>query len=665
MARSEPTPGAAAGTVPAVSDPAAPLIARSWQRSIETHRLDPGRNGSPRVLAAGALREHREPMEPLLAVARSGMESLFQQVRDAGYVVLLTNAQGVSVDFMTNPVLDRELRRSGLYLGSCWQEEFEGTCAVALCTIDKQSITVHRGEHFRASNQSLTCSAAPLMAPDGTLLGVLDASALSSPDDKRSQHLVLQMVRHTAAMIEAANFLREFERHWVLRIHARREFLEVATEGLLALDGAGFITAANGRFLHQMGCSARSLVGRNVEDVFGMRFDLIAGAVAHGAATPLALRLLQSGSQCFALVRPPRRDPARGALRDPGLAKRAAQGDGGAALVALAGGDPRMAIHARQALRVIGKGIPVLLHGESGTGKEAFAKAMHDASPRAGQAFVALNCAAIPESLIESELFGYREGAFTGARAKGARGKIEQAHGGTLFFDEIGDMPLSLQTRLLRVLAEREVMPLGAEQPVPVDLQVICATHRDVMELVHAGQFRLDLYYRLSGLVLTLPPLRDRQDKVRLFDALLQEEARSMGRKAPHLSGETLAMLIQHDWPGNIRELKNALRLALALCDEQGVVELEHLPANIVGSAQTMRSPAQLAETVHEAPTAQSVASERVVSADSVQREALVDALRRHHWNVTRASRELRICRATLYRQMQRFEIVVPNKREW
>ena len=150
------------------------LIARSWRRSVETYRLDPGRGGSPRVLSAGALREYREPMEPLLEVARSGMESLFQQIRDAGYVVLLTDANGVSVDFISNSVLDRELRHAGLYLGSCWQEEIEGTSAVGLCAVDKLPITVHHAEHFRSTNKSLTCSAAPVLAPDGRLLGVLD-----------------------------------------------------------------------------------------------------------------------------------------------------------------------------------------------------------------------------------------------------------------------------------------------------------------------------------------------------------------------------------------------------------------------------------------------------------------------------------------------------------
>jgi sigma-54 dependent transcriptional regulator, acetoin dehydrogenase operon transcriptional activator AcoR len=634
------------------------LIARSRQRSLETYHLDPGRSGAPQVLSPGALREHRAPMEPLLHLARSGMEHLFEQVRDAGYVVMLTDARGVAVDFIGNPLIDRELKQAGLYLGGCWAEEIEGTSAVGLCAVNKLPITVHHAEHFRALNSALTCSAAPMLATDGCLLGVLDVSALTSPDDRRSQQLVLQMVRQTARMIENANFLRQFDEQWVVRINARREFLEVATEGLIAIDGGGHMIAANQRFLHDVGCSAASLAGRHVEDVFGIRFDDIATHAVRGAE-PLTLRLLHSGSRCFGLPRAPRRltQPVAVKRETPGRRPGAA-GDGGASLAILAGDDPCMATNVRQAIRVVDKGITVLLHGESGTGKEAFAKALHDASVRAAAPFVALNCGAIPESLIESELFGYRDGAFTGARAKGARGKIVQADGGTLFLDEIGDMPLAMQTRLLRVLAEREVLPLGAEQPVAVDLQVVCATHRDLNDLVQAGQFRLDLYYRLNGLTLNLPALRDRMDKADLIEAVLSKEARSLDRGAPHIAANAMGVLLGHAWPGNIRELKSALRAALALSDGD-TIGLEHLPASIVDAIRHALPPPRVSSLGFEADQAASPTDE----VSDVGGHKLLEALRQYHWNVSQAARSLKTCRATIYRRMDRLGIVPPNRR--
>lgn len=644
---------AAGSGSPAPAEPDDTLIARSRQRSIDLYRLDPGRQEAPRVLPVSALRDHREPMEPLLNVARSGTESLFLQIRDAGYVVLLTDAHGVVVDFMNNPVLDRELRHAGLYLGGCWSEDKEGTCAVGVATSERRPITVHHAEHFRALNKALTCSAAPIFSPNGDLLAVLDASALQSPDDRRSQQLVLQMVKYTARMVENANFLRQHERHLVLRVASRRDFLEVTTEGLIALDEGGRIVAANQRFLQDVGATPASFTGQHVENVFDVRLNALAAAVQSGG-DPIALRLLHSGSQCFALARTPRR-----MRQAPNVTSwNASTGRAVVALESLAGSDTRMAANVRQAIRVLDKGLPVLLYGESGTGKEAFAKAMHEVSERAGQAFVALNCAAIPETLIESELFGYKDGAFTGARAKGARGKVLQAHGGTLFLDEIGDMPLSMQTRLLRVLAEREVMPLGAEQPTPVDLQIICATHRALKDLVDSGQFRLDLYYRLAGLTLALPALRERGDKEELIQALLIAEARELGSEAPRLNESVLALLANYAWPGNIRQLKNTLRAALALSGGESI-GVEHLPAEITSAVCAALPPQRLSSLGFND---QGPEHPRRAAADP--REELIRSLRQHQWNVTEAARSLGTCRATVYRRMQKYGIVPPNQRE-
>lgn len=623
------------------------VIERSRQRSMGVHRLDPGRSDPPRVLTATALQDHRLPMEDLLDVARSGMESLFLQIRDAGYVILLTDAHGVAVDFISNPLLDRELRQAGLYLGSCWSEETEGTCAVALANLEQRSITVHHEEHFRVPYRTLSCSAAPLLGVDGQVQAVLDASALYSPDDKRSQHLVLQMVKSTARLIENAQFLKQFDRNLVLRLAGRRDFLEVATEGLLALDEEGRIVAANQAFLQSVGRTPAMLTGAHVEDVFNARMERLLGAsLAH--PEPLALRLLHSGERCFALARGPRKltpvtERQRPMLHTPD----------DKALRELAGNDASMTRNAQQALRVVDKGLAILLQGETGTGKEAFAKAIHEASTRRSKAFVAVNCAAIPDTLIESELFGYKEGAFTGARSKGARGKVQQAHGGTLFLDEIGDMPLAMQTRLLRVLAEREVTPLGSETSVPVDIQIVCATHRDLNELVANGLFRLDLFYRLNGVTLALPSLHERTDKEGLIRQLLQEEGRSLYARAGTASPHALAALQTYHWPGNIRQLKNILRAALALSGGEAI-ELEHLPLDIQGAMRASLPPPRMLSI--------GLPASPVDAAAGSERDDLVQVLRAHHWNITHAARSLGICRATVYRRMQKLGIVSPNQ---
>src|SRR5690242_18503039 len=244
----------------------------------------------------------------------------------------------------------------------------------------------------------------------------------------------------------------------------------------------------------------------------------------------------------------------------------------------LAGEDPRMLRYARNGRRIADSDVALLIQGPTGSGKEAFAHAMHLASRRAARPFIAVNCAAIPETLIESELFGYKPGAFTGARREGLRGRIVQSSGGTLFLDEIGDMPLALQSRLLRVLEEREVLPLGSEGAIAVDLHVLAASHRNLRDMIARGAFREDLYYRLNGITLELPALCERMDKERLIQHALAAETGN-GRPAA-IERDALQRLLIYPWPGNIRELRNVIRTALAIC-EGGVVRAMDLPREI------------------------------------------------------------------------------------
>ena len=243
-------------------------------------------------------------------------------------------------------------------------------------------------------------------------------------------------------------------------------------------------------------------------------------------------------------------------------------------------GDAAMHQAVMRARRVLDKPIPLLLQGESGVGKDLFARAVHDSGPRRGRAYVAVNCAALPESLIEAELFGYRPGAFTGGSRDGAQGRLREAHGGTLFLDEIGDMPLPLQARLLRVLQDRQVQPLGGGPAVAVDFQLIGASHRPLRQLVAQGLFREDLYYRLNGLTLCLPPVRERQDLPMLVARLLAaiEPARRVELDPP-LARELMA----YRWPGNVRQLEQALRIACALMEPgESVIRRGHLPDDLV-----------------------------------------------------------------------------------
>jgi sigma-54 dependent transcriptional regulator, acetoin dehydrogenase operon transcriptional activator AcoR len=482
---------ALAGDGRAVAEALTPdaIIRESWSRCVHEYRLDPTRMQEAIILPHQRVREHQERLDEFLRIARHGLEALYQQVAGMGYCVLLTDARGITVDFIGDLQLDATLRRAGLYLGSDWSEHLAGTCGVGTAIATGQALTVHQGDHFDATHIPLTCTAAPVFDPLGRLNAILDISALTSPQAKSSQHLALQLVKVFANRVEDANFLRWFRRDWVLKLHPSHEFVEISPDHLIALDAAGRIVGHNRAAQLMLEREhGSSVLGLPFEQLFNARFDDLGRFLRAMPGDRRAVTLAASGRVLFLHAVPP---PARSA---PAAGVAAADAQVPAPLAALSGGDPLLDRQIQRAARLVDSPVSLLITGETGTGKEYFAKALHEASQRRGKPFVAVNCAAIPETLIESELFGHLPGSFSGATAKGKRGLIAEAHGGTLFLDEVGDMPLALQARLLRVLAEREVLPVGATRALPVDVRVIAATHADLTTRVRDGRFRDDLY---------------------------------------------------------------------------------------------------------------------------------------------------------------------------
>ncbi|WP_353191224.1 sigma 54-interacting transcriptional regulator [Pandoraea pnomenusa] len=335
----------------------------------------------------------------------------------------------------------------------------------------------------------------------------------------------------------------------------------------------------------------------------------------------------------------------------------------------LCGTDARMRDLLARGKRLVDRGIPVLILGETGTGKEFLARALHEYSERRAQAFVAINTASLPEHLVESELFGYQRGAFSGALPGGMKGKLQQADGGTLFLDEIGDMPYALQTRLLRVLSEREVTPLGASHPVPVDVQLICATHQDLASAVAQGAFREDLYYRIAVGVLTLPTLRERDDKPELIARMLCDEWEGLraDQALARVSAEALTCLLTHAWPGNLRQMRAALRYACAVMNGNQLTAMD-LPPELMTTLQASRAQAlpnrdtvtTLASSRQDNETVSRVDGNAHAMHDmdhDDERERIVQALAQHRWNISAAARTLGFCRASLYRKLKQFSI--------
>jgi len=588
--------------------PVPALILDSWRRSMDLHHLDPGSQQGPRILSQSLLNECRERAELFLRIASDAVARLHQQVRGADYCVLLTDGLGRTIDYRVESSIRNDCRKAGLYLGTCWSEGEEGTCGVAAVLTSRAPVTVHKRDHFRAAFIGLTCTAAPVFDPQGELLGVVDVSALQSPDDRRSQHLIRQLVEQTAREIENAFFMHSAQGHWVMRAHGTPGYVESQPDYLLAWDADGRLQAINSLARQRL----VERLGRLPEHI-GELFDMDQLRRVNAAS---AQRLPGLGG-LYGRVSAPQ-------LRQRAQPLRQAQ-------------DARIEHHLRLATRVKDCNLAVLVQGETGAGKEVFARQLHQQSKRRAGPFVTLNCAAIPESLIESELFGYVAGAFTGASSKGMQGLLQQADGGTLFLDEIGDMPLNLQTRLLRVLAEGEVAPLGAAQRERVDIQVICATHRDLAARVAGGHFREDLYFRLANARFELPPLRERDDRLGLIQQMLAEEAEACAVEVV-LADDALQALLVYRWPGNLRQLRQVLRYACAV-SEGGLVRLQDLPTEVRGEAVA--------------------AAESGVSCPA--RQLLLDALIRHRWKPADAARALGISRATLYRRVHEHRIEMPR----
>jgi len=637
-------------------------IGDSWKRCVRDYSLDPVRTYSPAVLSTSELRGRHVQHEQLIQIASAEMDSLYEQIRGSGYALLLTDASGVILCEKIDATLKSLFRSAGLLIGADWSELHEGTNGIGTCISVDRPVTVHRSEHFRASHIGLSCSGAPIHDPAGALIAVLDASTVDARGTRASQAHTMALVNMSARLIEKCIFLQHHHDNRIVRFHARPELVNLLHDGSLALAPDGTVIAADEVAVRLLAAHGRNdLVGHPFDEIFDTRLeDLLSPApTARRALWPV--HDVRLGRQFFASLHgrlsvathaSPIIQPAPvGRLEHPVPSpvrpeSTSRPGCRTLTLQELAGNDTCMANVIRKASRVAHSTLPILIQGPTGSGKECLARGLHAASPRSGRAFIAVNCAALPETLIESELFGYGPGAFTGARKEGRKGKIAQASGGTLFLDEIGDMPLLLQTRLLRVLEEHELIPLGAETGVPVDVRVICASNQDLRGLVAAGGFREDLYYRLNGITLELPTLAARADKDALIRRFIGEEASCLrdargGADCNCIDPQALRCLTHYHWPGNIRELRNVIRSAFAICDDN-VIRLNDLPAELRAEQRRVST---------------GNASDNALA--RAEQETLLKVIRANQGNLVHTAMQLGISRNALYRRLKRHGITI------
>ncbi|GMR27088.1 MULTISPECIES: sigma-54-dependent Fis family transcriptional regulator [Stenotrophomonas] len=605
------------GAVPAGVVPDA--ILQSWRR-CQRQGLSVDARPDVAPVPEPSLRELRQRRERLWRLARPELEGLAGSLASSDGIVLLTDEEGWVLDAEgSNSFLDRA-GQVALMPGVRWDEGTVGTNAIGTAIVEGRALQVRGGEHFFAPHGILTCSATPIFDPFGQRVGVLDISG-----DARHAHLhALALGRQAVDQIEHRYFADGLDDCELLHLHAQPLLLGSPREALLGFRN-GRLVAANRVGLGLFGLDRHDIGHASYEALFDQP---LARLHDDGMLLDRQGRALYGHSESKRRARAGSVVPARAPRVVPVAPVPAAPGTVLATPV-------QQQLH--RAVRVLDAGLPVLVQGETGTGKEVFARELHRRSTRAGQPLVAVNCAALPEGLIEAELFGYEEGAFTGARRQGSTGLLRQAQGGVLFLDEIGDMPLALQPRLLRVLQERELSPLGGGRPVKLDFALVCASHRDLQQAVADGRFRADLYYRIADHVVHLPTLRELDERGALLQALWAPMAQ--GRV---LQAEVLELLQRQRWPGNLRQLQACLRTLVALSDPGEPITAAHLPADLMSTP--------LSPQVTAADSACAVRGGLRDIAEEVMRQALQAA----DGNISAAAKQLGISRSTLYRRLGR-----------
>jgi len=601
-----------------------PSIYRSWQRSLE-YQVDHKLISNQDILSTLRLSERREAQDSLIRAGETVLPYIFSLLGSTNYTVLLGDNDGYIMEAIGDAPFMSKAQKVNLSPGASWREEIRGTNAIGTALRDNAPISVFGWEHFVHDNQFLACWAAPIQDSKGAPIGVLDISGEASRDREK----ILTIAIMGANMIEKNLRLFELENELKFYQEGAKLASSLLQQGFLAIDHNGIITNIN--------ALGASLLGRRQEDIIGQLardiFNSPKGWMLSGHSLDLRLKDRAGKEISSHLNR---------------VVTEAGQPLGAVGTLQIAQESPsntlwvgRSQLSQRALARtskVAATHSSVLIHGESGTGKEIIARTIHQLSPRREGPFVALNCASLSSTLIESELFGYVEGAFTGARRGGKPGKFELADKGTIFLDEIGDMPLNVQAALLRVLQEKEVSRIGDTKATKIDVRVVTATHKDLSHLVETEQFRLDLFYRLKVVTIELPPLRERSEDIRdLVLHFIRKACESFGSPLLGIQEEVYAYLLAHTWPGNVRELENCIESMVALADNL-ILTVADLPDELKQSVSKSE------------PSTETLLTQQA-------KQTILYALTQTKGKIAPAAKILGIGRNTLYRKIKEMNI--------
>ena len=619
-----------------------PEIAQSWQR-CRNFKVDPF-GQQDHDINGSELKDVLHASQHLIKIARPFIHNLYGFVKGSGFQVVLADNDGLIVEAIGDPEIIKKTKQVQLCPGGLWSESVKGTNAIGTAILEKKPIQIFAREHFCQPHHYLTCSASPIFDPEGQMIGVLDITGDYTAFNPHTLSLVV------AAVSAIENQLRLHKTTSKLYVSYRfsNTLLETISDGVISVDNNGVINQLNSYGAKMLGVDPKLSIGKHVASVLKKPSAMLQVLSTGVEYRDHELSNEDTGKKINQSVSPLRDDTGRtiGALAILRENKEKLSVRRGGSLTAKyifddIIGESDSIVKAKKWGRIAaGSPSTVLLTGESGTGKELFAQAIHNGSSRKDRPFIAINCAALPDTLIESELFGYEEGSFTGSKKGGQAGKFELANGGTIFLDEIGDIPLYTQVKLLRVIQEKKISRIGSSGEINVDIRIIAATHKDLKEEVQAGNFRKDLYYRLNVITINIASLHERMDDVPLLAKhFVNKLSLKLNRKNISVSDGFLEKLKTYSWPGNIRELENAIERGLNMVSDNGLLvpELLHFDSP---------TPVKIGER-----------STEVKSLKDIERDAIVQALNLYKGNILKVSAKLGVGRNTLYRKIKEYDI--------
>ncbi|OLR24280.1 sigma-54-dependent Fis family transcriptional regulator [Bacillus cereus] len=588
-------------------------ISESWHRCKQAN-VNPHMNKGQKVLSSNIFREQKKKSEIFLDIALPQIQNLRKTIDELQMMALLIDPDGYVLSLSGNKQTLKRAKHINFIEGVKWTEAAVGTNAIGTALEIEEAIMISGTEHYSVASHSWSCAAAPIHNDDGKLIGILDFSC----PIEFSHPYMLGMVTSIAHAIERECSIRVHQNE----LHLIHRFLDV-------IDSDEQVVICNHR---DVIVSASKSVRERVTNWSRMKLEDL---VHHGLETKLEIPVYSNErmiGKCMYLKENKQMNTYSAftfikGITFPGVT-----------------GTSKAFQHTLEEIKLVSPtDASVYVCGETGVGKEYVARAIHENSPRKDGPFIAVNCGSLPKELMESELFGYAEGAFTGARRQGYKGKFEQANGGTLFLDEIGEVPPEMQVALLRVLQERTITPIGSSKEVPVNIRIITATHKDLLRLVEEGKFRQDLYYRLHVYPLYVPSLIERKEDIPYF---IQHfcERKNWNVVFPK---SICNQFLQHTWPGNIRELVNALERIYILSQGREICEKQ-----VAFLIQTMMGNQQQLELQVENKTEHTLNFR-----EKIQRDSMIEALQKTNGNVSLAAKLLDVPRSTFYKRMQKYKL--------